>query len=269
MPAKLGLLPGPLLLPATDHIPYTDTYLVQDLSVTALTAVLGYIFVKLVTTAADRQYVQPRDSRKLIHLFSAPLFMFFWPLFSPATGSQWFAAIVPMLNAIRLYRAGTSAAEEMSLGAAVSRSGNANEALGGPFIYVILLATSILTFWRNSPVGIVAMATLAAGDGLADLIGRRWGKKNTWPGLKKSVAGSMAFWVGSWITSVGLLQWMQYWGCFSLAGDSTNILDMVWRVGTITLLAAIVELIPIADDNYTVPLAAALGALWLLPSVVP
>eukprot|EP00977_Amphora_coffeiformis_P004870 scaffold1048_cov90-Amphora_coffeaeformis.AAC.3 len=194
--------------------------------------------------------------------------MLFWPLFSPATGAHWFAAIVPMLNAIRLYRAGTSASDESSLGIAISRSGNAKEALGGPFIYVLLFTASILAFWRNSSVGIVAMATLAAGDGLADLVGRRWGKTNAWPGMKKSVAGSLAFWLGSWITSVGLLQWMQYWGCLNSLVGTTSLLDMVWRVGVITFLATVVELIPIADDNYTVPLAAALGALWLLPSVV-
>lgn len=81
---------------------------------------------------------------------------------------------------------------------AVSRTGNKAEALGGPLIYsiVLLLATAIffrytvqiriehnpsicanrlilcVVLRRNSPVGIVAIAQMAAGDGVADIIGR-------------------------------------------------------------------------------------------------
>jgi phytol kinase len=258
--AKLGLLPGPLDANGASLLPYSGSLILQDMGVTVLTATLGYVFVKIVTTAGDRGLIEPRDSRKIIHTLSAPLFMLFWPLFSPALGSKFFAAIVPSLNAIRLYLASTGSGEN-SLRKAVSRSGDANEALGGPFIYVCILAASILFFWRSSPVGIVALSCLAAGDGLADLIGRRLGANNQWPGLKKSVAGSLAFWAGSLVTSVGLLLWMQYWGCLELPFGGSEL----WlRVAVITLGSAILELVPIADDNYTVPFSAALLTMVLL-----
>ena len=275
--AKLGWLPGPLLLETsstTSVVPYTTTYLLQDAGMTILTAILGYVFVYIITTLAVNEKLDPKDARKLIHTGSAPLFMLFWPFFSTATGSQCWAAIVPLLNAVRLYRAAqggdkieTTIADssindtEANLRKAVSRSGDASEALGGPFIYVLWLAAEILCLWRSAPVGIVALATLAAGDGVADLVGRRWGASNQWPGLKKSVVGSMAFWVASWAVSAGLLQWMQYWDCMSELAVSHVIL----RLAIVTLIAAIVELIPIADDNYTVPLSAGLAAFFLLP----
>jgi dolichol kinase len=56
--------------------------------------------------------------------------------------------------------------------AAVSRSGQSSEALGGPLIYSIILFIATAFFFRDSPVGIVATAQMAAGDGLADIIGR-------------------------------------------------------------------------------------------------
>jgi ribulose-phosphate 3-epimerase len=261
--AKIGVLPEPLLTPAKGYIPYSDSYILQDIGATLLTGMLGYLFVEAVTMAADLQWLEPRDSRKIIHTLSAPLFMLFWPVFSPATGSQCFAALVPMINAVRLFKAATDESE-MSLRQAISRSGEAREALGGPFIYVVLLATEILCFWRGSPAGLVALATLAAGDGLADLVGRRWGKSNPWqPGYPKSIAGSLAFCGAAWGASAGILAWMQYWDCLS-AFDVGNV---GVRLAVVTLAAAIMELLPVADDNYTVPLSAGIGAFLLLPVV--
>ena len=253
--AKLGLLPGP------DGLEYTNDLILRDVGCTVLTAVLASVFVKAMTYASEQGWLEPRDSRKLIHTLSAPLFLLFWPLFTDS--GRFYAILVPLLKAIRLYRAGTADAAEASLAAAVSRSGDANEALGGPFIYVCALAAAILFFWRSSAIGIVALCTLAVGDGLADLIGRRYGKGNAWPGLNKSVAGSLAFWVGSTVSSVAFLQWMSYWGCLDLSSYAG--IDLWQRVGLITFGSAILELVPIVDDNYSVPLSAALFTLLLLP----
>jgi len=91
---------------------------------------LTYVVVKSIVLAATPTeerpvaYLQPRDSRKLIHTLSAPLFMIVWPLFSNAAGARWFAVIVPLLNAVHLWLAGAgSDNEEVSLAAAVSRNG--------------------------------------------------------------------------------------------------------------------------------------------------
>jgi dolichol kinase len=267
--AKVGLLPGPPLAATTfdgggllfnynHYAPYTDALIARDVGATLLTAVLGYTFVQVVTWAASRDMLQARDSRKIIHTLSAPLFILFWPLFSDAAGARFFCVIVPMMNGIRLYTA-ASGQGETSLAAAVSRSGDRKEAVGGPFIYVCILAACILLFWRDSAAGIVALSNLAAGDGLADLVGRRLGKNNKWPGLDKSLAGTIAFWLGATACSVGLLLWMQFAGNFVL---QTTGLELVTTVAAISLAAALLELVPWADDNYTVPVAA--GVLTLL-----
>ena len=240
--------------------------LVRDIGATILTGILGFLFVKLNTYAVDQTWLDPRDARKLIHTFSAPLFILFWPIFTSNVGARLFAALVPLTNAVRLYLAATlSDGSETSLARAVSRSGSKSEALGGPFVYVLILAAIILTFWRNSTAGIVALSTLAAGDGVADLVGRRYGRGNAWPipgsTNPKSVAGTVGFIVASTLCSVGLLMWLQYWHCLSLSFGGWELLE---RVTAISVVAAIVELIPIGDDNYTVPLTAALMAMLVL-----
>ena len=66
--------------------------------------------------------------------------------------------------------------QSKSLAAAVSRSGQASEALGGPFIYTLILVLCTGALWRSAPA-VVAISQMAAGDGVADLAGRRWGQK--------------------------------------------------------------------------------------------
>jgi phytol kinase len=209
---------------------------------------------------------------------SAPLFLFVWPLFSHAYGARVFAAIVPLLNAVRLFVAGTgtqtqsatssdtapsNGGTETELARAISRSGDAKEALQGPFVYVMVLLFSTLYLWADTPVGIVSVTTMAVGDGLADLMGRRFGSNNRWPFQpKKSVAGSVAFVVGSVVGSFGLLSWLVWTGTMDpLPFDS---LELWGRLLVIAVVCAGVELAPVMDDNYSVPISAGVLSAWLL-----
>jgi len=244
--AKVGILPGP----------YTDALIARDLGASLLCAVLGVAFVKAVTILASIDVLNPRDSRKIIHTLSAPLFMLFWPLFSDAGGARYFAAIVPLANAVRLVVAASGSQDEEELASAVSRSGDAKEAIGGPFFYVIVLLTSVLMFWRDDLTGIVAVSTMAAGDGLADLIGRRFGNGNKWSfNQDKSIAGSVAFFVGASSCSVALALWFGYTGALTL---SLELSDLASRIVVISAISAVIELIPVVDDNWSVPLGAAI-----------
>lgn len=99
---------------------------------------------------------------------------------------------------------------------------------------------------------------------MADLVGRRLGKNNKWPFAKdKSMAGSAAFVVASTLTSTALAAWMSYSGCLTLPMSMT---ELVPRIFTISVLSAAVELVPGTDDNWTVPLAAAVLSILLLYS---
>lgn len=262
--AQLGLLGG-------DYATHPAS-IGQDVGASVLTGILGYLFVKINTYSVEKLGLDPKDARKIIHTLSAPLFILFWPLFSANDSARFFAACVPLTNAFRLYLASTAPSDgdaqssrgsndEAALARAVSRSGNSKEALGGPFVYVLIMAAAVLGWWRSSPIGVVALATLAAGDGVADLVGRRFGTNNQWPGLKKSVAGTLGFVAAATITSFGLLLWLQQWGCLTLGFAG---LDLLERVALISTVSSFLELVPIGDDNYTVPLSAALLSMLLL-----
>lgn len=302
--AKIGLLPATILADGT-FVPYTNAMLLQDIGLTLLTGTLGFALVQTITSwtnlggssssttpkttttqnrhTTKRWMLEPSDSRKLIHTLSAPLFMIFWPAFSSASiGARVFAAIVPLINAVRLYMAATSSDDSSDdgndgnelqggsvLAKAVSRSGDRLEAAGGPLIYVLVLAACILVFWRESAAGVVALSAMAAGDGVADLVGRRLGSSNPWPEFvtgpdnRKSIAGTVAFLVACVTTAAGLLWWFHTTGCLELAGDGGALVPMAQQLVLICSVAAVFELLPIANDNYSVPLSAALVTILL------
>jgi isopentenyl phosphate kinase len=68
----------------------------------------------------------------------------------------------------------------------MSRSGNPRELLGGTMHYaIVMLITTILFFnagdpsCKDNPVALYILGALAGGDGLADILGRRYGAKRT------------------------------------------------------------------------------------------
>jgi dolichol kinase len=232
------------------------------------------VWLKIWTTLATSGKVDSKDSRKLIHCGSGPLFMLCWPFFSADPSARYYAAAVPLLQIIAVVASGlakqqpddptltstTSTKKKPSgLVAAISRSGNPAEVLRGPLLYVIILLLSTLLFWRGSVVGLVAVSQMAAGDGMADIVGRRWGGKK-WPfSSTKSYAGTGAFVVSGFLVSLGLIAWFHFWGLVPAL-----TLGVVGRVGVISVLCAMVELVPWGDDNVTVPVVASALATALL-----
>jgi dolichol kinase len=259
--AKTGVVHGPLDPTTGLFGVYTDGMILRDVGSTVLTTVLAFLVVKLIAYGYENNYYSSKISRKLSHTLLAPFFMIAYPIFSPADGARYFAAVVTLVNAVRLYLAATSEGES-SLARSVSRSGDKAEALGGPFIYVCLLSVFIVAFWRSSMIGIVAASTMAAGDGMADLVGRKWGKNNKWWfSESKSVAGTAAFTISASLTSYGLVNWLQYTGCLEIG---LLPMDLMLRIVAISVTCSILELLPIGDDNFTVPLTAAALAAFLL-----
>jgi phytol kinase len=163
------------------------------------TAALGgsALWLKLWIELANSNKIDPRLSRKIIHCGSAPLFICLWPLYSSSgLSSRLIAASIPLVQMTRLILAGTrveSADKDQSASIdgiinAISRSGSKSEALGGPLIYTIVLLLGTFLFFRDSPIGVVAICQMAAGDGIADIVGRRWGDLK-WPFSEKKRLG--------------------------------------------------------------------------------
>mmetsp|Transcript_203 Transcript_203/g.638 ORF Transcript_203/g.638 Transcript_203/m.638 type:complete len:312 (-) Transcript_203:336-1271(-) len=250
----------------------TPAALGRDAASASVCAGAAWMWVAFWSKLAADGRIQPNLSRKIIHTGSAPLFMLCWPLFSPAPSAPILAGAVPLLQIIRLYRAGRAQpAQPTPVGAAeaddtadlvkaISRSGSRSEALGGPFLYTLVLLVATVLGWR-SPAAAVAICQMAVGDGVADIVGRRYGSVK-WPfSPSKSVAGSAAFVASAFSASLGLISLFHAFGFTALTAAAAAPAVLL-----ISLLSAAVELLPaeLADDNVSVPAAAWALSAWLL-----
>lgn len=258
----------PLQLVALDLTSGITNTVVQDSAVALGSAGLAYGWLKIWIQLATKGVMSPLLSRKIIHCTSAPLFILTWPFYSSdSLICRLIASIVPLLQVIRLVYTGLNKASlssdsekatSESLAIAISRSGDKKEALQGPLIYAVGLLLSSVLFFRDSSLGIVAMSNMAAGDGLADIIGRKFGTAK-WPGSKKSYLGSTAFVLGGFLMSSILISLMSVTGSMHI--DLSTVLFI--RLLSISLICGLVELIPYGDDNVSVQIVAMLLS-WIL-----
>ena len=252
--------------------------LLQDLGGATLVGIASAVWLKIWTTLATSGKVDSKDSRKLIHCGSGPLFMLCWPFFSADPSARYYAAAVPLLQIIAVVASGlakqlpddptltstTIKKKPSGLVAAISRSGNPAEVLRGPLIYVIILLLSTLLFWRGSVVGLVAVSQMAAGDGMADIVGRRWGGKK-WPfSSTKSYAGTGAFVVSGFLVSLGLIAWFHFWGLVpALTGLMTTEFEPIWLPSPIVMAPSTFAPAPM------VTLSSMVGWRFPWPRLVP
>jgi len=254
--------------------------LAQDVASSVFSIGASTAWLQIWITLAKSGKIDTKLSRKIIHTGSAPLFACLWPLYSSGDlPSRAVASLVPLAQLIRLASSGITSANKLvkdnngsnssntdsntessdDLANAVSRTGDKREVFGGPLIYVVVLFLSTLLGFRSSPVGVVAVCQMAAGDGLADIVGRRFGSVK-WPfSTSKSYAGSAAFVVGAFAVSAGVLSLLSATGCLSL-----DVAAYLPQLLAISVACAAVELVPISDDNITVPVSAAVLAALLL-----
>ncbi|XP_008218941.1 PREDICTED: probable phytol kinase 1, chloroplastic isoform X3 [Prunus mume] len=162
--------------------------LLQDAGATAFVLAGAYGLVLCFDNLTQRNLLQQSLSRKLVHILSGLLFMLSWPIFSTSTAARYFASVVPLVNCLRLLLHGLSIVTNEGLVKSVTREGNPKELLRGPLYYVLILILCALVFWRESPVGVVSLAMMCGGDGVADIMGRKFGSIKIPYNQKKSWA---------------------------------------------------------------------------------
>jgi phytol kinase len=224
-----------------------------------ITLVVALAEIRLLDFAAHRGWIESRLSRKLIHILTGPFFVLCWLLF-PAPDLwyyRWLAAFVPLLFTVQFALIGLGVVKDEASVKAMSRTGDRREILRGPLFYGIIFVVMTLIFWKDNPIGMIALMLMCGGDGLADILGRGakspklpWNKDKSW-------AGSLGMLLGGWVLTllilgIYILAKAAGFGPFSL---------YVLPVTVIALVATLVESLPLKDvDNITVTLVAvALG----------
>jgi phytol kinase len=224
-----------------------------------ITLTIALIWLRFNDYLAHKGWVSSALSRKIIHIGTGPIFVLCWLFFNNAKVAPYLAAIIPLGITMQFALVGFGVIQDPAAVEAMSRTGDRREILRGPLFYGVVFVLLTLIFWRESPTGIVALMILCGGDGMADIIGKRYGRKHLPWAPKKTLAGTLTMFLGGFLFSI-LVLWVFICNGFFPGG----IVDYLLPVGLIALLTAIVESLPFLDiDNLTVPLAAVLLGLLL------
>ncbi|KAG8496169.1 hypothetical protein CXB51_009472 [Gossypium anomalum] len=229
-----------------------ENSLVSDLfaAVVCCGVIFAFLLLWQVTAKCG---VDQKLNRKLVHISIGLVFMLCWPLFSAGYRGAILAAITPGVNIIRMLLIGSGIWKDEATVKSMSRYGNYRELLKGPLYYAITVTLACVVYWRTSPIGIAALCNLCAGDGLADVVGRRLGRKKLPYNRNKSVAGSVAMATAGFFSSVGYMYYFSYFGYIQEGWG------MILRFLVVSLASALVESLPIStelDDNLTVSLTS-------------
>lgn len=224
-----------------------------------LTFAAAILWLRAMDFAAHRGWIESRLSRKLIHIGTGPIFVLCWLLFPGEWYDRYLAALVPGLITVQFALIGLGVIKDEASVKAMSRSGDPREILRGPLYYGIMFVALTILFWKDSPVGMVALMMMCGGDGVADLVGRRVrSTRLPWSG-EKSVGGSLSVFVGGFGLSLGIVSVYVALGIFP-----APLASYLLPLALIALASMAVESLPHKDvDNITMTVTAALLGWWL------
>jgi len=209
-----------------------------------LIAFLSLIYVFSVPPLMDylvTNHNLSRDiSRKITHICAGTVIIFL-PLFQDGHWSQYLNVSVYVIWALLFIQKGLFAADDDQAIKTMTRTGDRRELLKGTFYFVVVGIICGTVFYKQLP-GVLAMAVLGWGDGLAPIVGLKLGKMEYKVLCKKTVEGSLAFFAGSLLAGMFFV-WLIIPAAFNL---STILI--------IALVATIVEgMSPKEVDNILIP----------------
>jgi len=218
-----------------------------------ITFLIAFLWLAFCKFPSQKGLVSSSTSRKIVHIGTGPIFVLCWLLFSETISARWLASLVPLLITVQFIFAGIGIIKDERIIKSLSRSGDPKEILKGPLYYGIVFIIITILFWRYSPIGIVALMILCGGDGIADLVGSRWGKHYPIPWSKsKSLVGSLGMFMGGLIFSFTILAIFISAGFFQL-----SLLETLSKLLIVCISATIVESLPFDNiDNVSVPITA-------------
>ena len=224
-----------------------------------ITFALSIIFLRSMDLIAHRGWMDSKLSRKVIHIGTGPLFVLCWLLFRDTPDARWLAALVPFAVTAQFALIGFGVIKDDASVKAMSRTGDPKEILRGPLYYGIMFVVLTLVYWKDSPIGIIALMMMCGGDGIADIIGRRISSPKLPWSKEKSVAGMLSVFAGGW-TLASIIIYI-----YVTVGVFTNpFTSYLLPITLIALAGALVESLHYKDiDNVTMTLASALiGGLF-------
>jgi phytol kinase len=232
----------------------------NNLIALVITFAICLAWLRLNDFAAHRGWVSGHLSRKIIHIGTGPIFVVCWLLFNQAPSARFLAALIPFAITGQFALVGFGVIKDEAAVQAMSRTGDRREILKGPLYYGVVFVVITILYWKYNPIGVIALMLLCGGDGLAEVIGRRYGKIRLPWNKDKSWIGSFGMFLGGWLFALVVLEIYLLVDVFP--GSLGAYLPAVtW----IALGATLVESLSFSDiDNITITLTALiLGHLLL------
>lgn len=225
-----------------------------------ITFAVALLWLRLNDFTAQRGWISSDLSRKIIHMGTGPIFVLCWLIFQDTTFARYLASLVPLAITAQFFLVGTGVIGDEAAVKAMSRNGDRREILKGPLYYGIIFVVITAVFWYDTPVGIIALMLMCGGDGLADIVGRRFGRRKIPWNPQKSWIGSLGMLVGGLVFAVFVL------GIYIAAGIyQASLLSLLPAITGIALLATLVETLPFKDiDNITITITAIVFGILLL-----
>ena len=216
-----------------------------------LVTLLTFIYVFSVPPLLDylvTNHGLPRDiSRKITHICAGTVIIFL-PLFQDGHWSQYLNVSVFVIWALLFIQKGFFAPDDDQAVKTMTRTGDKRELLKGTFYFVIVGIICGTVYYKQFS-GVLAMAVLGWGDGLAPIFGMKLGKMKYKVFSERTVEGSLAFFLGSVLAGMFFV-----WLIVPAAFDPSRIL-------IIAIVATILEGIsPKEIDNIIIPVGVLLLA---------
>lgn len=219
-----------------------------NLIVTALTFVYVFGLVAVMNFCVTR-FNFPQDiSRKVTHIGAGSLIGFL-ALYDDSHWSKYLNVTIFVIWIVLLIQKGLFASDEDEAVKTMTRNGDKGELLKGPLYFVIVATICGTLFYKTFP-GIMAMTTLGWGDGIAPIIGSRYGRLKYEVLSSKSVEGSVSMFIAAFAASLFFV-WL-------IIPSELNILGIM----ILSAIATVVEACsPKEIDNILIPTVVILAAL--------
>jgi phytol kinase len=214
--------------------------------------ILVPIYVGSIVVAAELGHrwgwLAPEQSRKIVHIGTGNVIALAWVLQLPAWVGITSAVMAGAITLVSYW---------LPILPGVNSVGRQSY---GTFFYAVSMGLSIAIFW---PIGhpeyaVLGILVMAWGDGLAAIIGQRWGRHpyEIW-GNRKSLEGTATLMLVSYAVATVVL----------LAANGN--LPIVWLAGIPVAIAAVIleSISQFGIDNITLPLGTAALAFWLVETL--
>ncbi|PZO36427.1 MAG: phosphatidate cytidylyltransferase [Pseudanabaena frigida] len=216
----------------TSEIPLTTSLIIQ---ISAVAIWLGLVF--LASEILHRLKKDPELVRKVVHIGTGNVLLIAWWLHIPT----WLCTIAGVtFSAIALASHHTNILPMLN---------DVGRKTYGVFYYALSITILVVFLWQSHPqYAVIGVMVMSWGDGLAALIGKRFGKHTFMHlGNKRSLEGSFAMFATSFIVILSILGLSH--------GIHPNDIGIAAPVAAI---AAILEAFsPGGTDNISVPLSSA------------